>query len=296
MQTSLDCAGSLRELEVPELPEVEAVRRLFERRLIGKVVSDVEVVKDAIVFEKAPASAIVDALKGKKLVRAGRKGKYIWLETGSGEFLYLHLGMSGWVREITSESGKRLISHGKAPLDDAEGRPRFLKLLIQASDGTEIAFTDGRRLGRIWLGRNPEDEPRVKKLGPDAFWELPTARALHELYGKRAPSIKALLLDQSILSGIGNWVADEVLMHAGIAPARRGKDLSESDYKHLHTSIRKVLKLAVEAEADEKHYPANWLFHHRWGGKRGADKLGKHAIRRETIGGRTTAWIPDLQS
>ena len=102
-------------------------------------------------------------------------------------------------------------------------------------------------------------------------------------------------MDQHILSGIGNWVADEVLYQAKIAPQRPASSLSGSEYSALRKSIEKVIKVSVDAGVDEEKFPKTWLFHHRWGGSRGADKIGKHDIKRTTVGGRTTAWVPAVQ-
>ncbi len=279
---------------MPELPEVETVCRLLHRSLVGKKIKDVEVVKDPIIFGAAPSEAIVKALKGRTVKNIGRKGKTFWIELDKPPVMFGHLGMSGWIRELGKET-VRLKEHGDAPLDDESGRPRFLKMMITADDGTRIAYTDGRRLGRVWLSDSPKTDAKIKKLGPDVMDELPTAKQLQELLGKRNAPIKALLMDQHILSGIGNWVADEVLYQAKIAPQRPASSLSASEFSALRKSIEKVIKVSVEAGVDEEKFPKTWIFHHRWGGSRGADKIGKHDIKRTTVGGRTTAWVPAVQ-
>jgi len=270
------------------------VCRVLRRALVGKKIKEVEVVKDPIIFGSTPAEAIVKALKGRTVKKIGRKGKTFWIELDKPPTLFGHLGMSGWIRELGTET-VRLKEHGDAPLDDDKGRPRFLKLLITAQDGTRISYTDGRRLGRIWLSDSPKTDAKIKKLGPDVMDDLPTAKDLQTLLAKRNAPIKALLMDQHIVSGIGNWVADEVLYHAKIAPQRPASSLTAAEYSALRKSIDKVIKTAVDAGADDDKYPATWLFHHRWGGSRGADKIGKHDIKRTTVGGRTTAWVPNVQ-
>lgn len=278
---------------MPELPEVETVCRVLRRALQGKKIKDVEIVPDPIVF-KSPAAAIRKAVEGSKVKKIGRKGKAFWMELDSGFALFTHLGMSGWIRELGKET-VRLKEHGDAPLDDEQGRPRFLKMLITANDGTRVSLTDGRRLGRVWLGDDPANDPKIKKLGPDAMDDLPNPKAFAVIYQKRQAPIKALLMDQGLVSGIGNWVADEVLYHAKISPHRPASTLSEADFKRLHKAVQDVLRIAVDAGADDDKYPPGWLFHHRWGGSRGADRIGKHDIVRDQVGGRTTAWVPDVQ-
>ena len=279
---------------MPELPEVETVVRIMRRALVGKKIKDVEIVKDPIIFSSAPEPALVKALKGRKVKGVGRKGKTFWIELDQPPVVFGHLGMSGWIRELGKET-TRLKEHGDAPLDDENGRPRFLKLLITAEDGTRISFTDARRLGRVWLSESAEKDPKVKRLGPDMLNDMPSAKEFEQIFIKRNAPIKALLMDQSIVSGIGNWVADEVLYHAKINPARSASSLSSSEYAALRKSITKILELAVENGADEDKYPTTWLFHHRWGGSRGSGKIGKHDIQRTTVGGRTTAWVPAVQ-
>jgi formamidopyrimidine-DNA glycosylase len=279
---------------MPELPEVETVCRVMRRALVGKKIRDVEVVKDPIIFGAAPAAAIEKALKGRTVTKIGRRGKTWWIELDQPPVMFGHLGMSGWIRELGTDT-TRLKEHGNAPLDDENGRPRFLKLLITADDGTRVSFTDARRLGRVWLSESVEKDAKFKKLGPDALDELPKGKAFDALFNNRNAPIKASLMDQSILAGIGNWVADEVLYQAKIAPQRLGSSLSSAEFAKLRKTILEVLETSVKAGADEKKYPEDWIFHHRWGGSKGAERIGKHDIKRETVAGRTTAWVPKVQ-
>jgi formamidopyrimidine-DNA glycosylase len=279
---------------MPELPEVETVRRLMQRVLAGHTLANVEVVEDSIVFKKAPASAIREALIGRKVKAAGRKGKYWWLEMEDEPNLFGHLGMAGWVREV-GQPTVRLREHGEAPLDDENGRPRFLKLLLTTEEGRRIALTDGRRLARAWLGGSPETDPKMKEVGPDVLTDLPSVESLHKFLSKRKAPVKALLQDQGWISGIGNWIADEVLYHARIAPQRNGNTLSEKEVAAIRKAIQNVVETAVDAGADSSKYPEDWLFHVRWGGGRGHDIHMGQPLIREQVGGRTTAWVPSLQ-
>lgn len=280
---------------MPELPEVETVCRAIRQALQGKRIARVEVFRDTIVFSGLAPKAVEKALVGRTVTEVGRHGKFFWLALdGEGPTVYGHLGMSGWVRAI-GKQGTRLHGHGEAPFDDEEGRPRFLKLGIYSRDGSGIVLTDPRRLGRVWLGPSPEAEPRVKRLGRDAFDDLPTEAELRTLLGRRRIPIKAVLLDQGALSGIGNWIADEVLYQSGIAPKRSAASLTAIEIAALRRAIRKVLAHAVKVGADYHRFPESWLFEHRWGGTRGADQIAGQPIVREEVGGRTTAWVPTRQ-
>lgn len=279
---------------MPELAEVETVCRLMRAVLAGQRIACVEVLPDTIVFQSSQRN-IEDAFAGRTVRAIGRRGKTFWLAlAGPGPTVYGHLGMSGWIREVGRE-GTRLQSHGDAPLDDPDGRPRFLKLRLEVRGGRAIAFTDPRRLGRVWLGGDPADEPRVQRLGRDAFDDLPTTPELAVRFARRRIAIKALLLDQTVLAGLGNWLADEVLYQARIAPARLASSLASAELAALRRAIRTVVGHAVKVGADAARFPRTWLFEHRWGGGRGAQQIAGHAIQRDEIGGRTTAWVPARQ-
>lgn len=279
---------------MPELAEVETVCRLMREILVGKRIARVEVVPDAIVFQRARKN-IEDALANRTVRAVGRRGKTFWIElAGPGPTVYGHLGMTGWIREVGRDS-TRLQAHGDAPFDDETGRPRFLKLLIGVRGGRAIAFTDARRLGRIWLGGDPADEPRIQRLGRDAYDDLPSPKELAALFARRKIPIKALLLDQGALAGLGNWLADEVLYQARIAPQRIASSLDAREVAALRRAIHKVVSHAVKVSADHRRFPRTWLFEHRWGGSRDSQQINGHAIRRDEVGGRTTAWVPAVQ-
>lgn len=279
---------------MPELPEVETVCRIMRRALVGKQLVDVDVPDDPLVLSGLEPALVKHALLGSRVLDVGRKGKFWWLQLDSGQSLCGHLGMAGWIREVGKPSG-RLLEHGAQPLDDSEGRPRFLKLRVVAEDGSTIVFTDGRRLGRLWLADEPRADKRIKQLGPDALEELPTSKQLAEMFARRSAPVKATLLDQSFISGIGNYLADEILYMAGIAPRRATNSLSKKEVDALRRSTLEILHTAVASDADFERLPKNWLVHHRWGGKRGKSEIEGHPIVRETVGGRTTAWVPSKQ-
>jgi formamidopyrimidine-DNA glycosylase len=280
---------------MPELPEVETVCRVMRRTLQSKRIARVEIMRDSLFFSGVAPKVLESALLGRTVREVGRHGKFFWLSLdGGGPTVYGHLGMSGWIRAV-GKQGTRLHGHGDAPFDDKAGRPRFLKLGIYARDGSGFVLTDPRRLGRVWLGPSPDTERRLKRLGRDAFDDLPSASELCALFGRRRIPIKAVLLDQGALAGIGNWIADEVLYQSRIAPKRSAASLTATEVAALRRSIRSVLAHAVKVSAEHHRFPKSWLFEHRWGGTRGAVQIAGQAIVREEVGGRTTAWVPTRQ-
>lgn len=285
---------------MPELPEVETVCRTLRQCLVGHKIVEVEVAPDEIVLSGTPPNAVREALLAATVTGIGRQGKYWWIETDRRPWAFGHLGMAGWVRRLPKEgevieSETRLKEHGKLPFEDATGRPKFLKLLLKASNGEQVAFTDGRRLARLWLSESPEVDLRLAKLSPDVRDNPWNPKALHQILSKRTAPIKSLLLDQSLFAGVGNWIADEMLYQARISPKREASSLSFAEIKRLLSALKEILESAIQVSADSDRFPPHWLFHHRWGGARGAELIDGHAIVRESVGSRTTAWVPKLQ-
>lgn len=262
--------------------------------LVGQVLTEVEVADDTIVLSGVPHELVRAAVTGATVTGVGRKGKFWWLELDRKPWLFGHLGMAGWIREL-GEPTARLREHGKAPLDDEDGRPRFLKLLLTGANGRRIAMTDGRRLARLWLGDSPESDERVARLGPDAHADMPSSEALLKKWKGRTAPIKGMLLDQAQMSGVGNYLADEALYQSGISPKREAGSLTGSDIDRLRSVLHRVLNEAIQVGADSEKFPAEWLFHHRWGGSKGADLIEGEQIVREAVAGRTTAWVPSRQ-
>lgn len=189
--------------------------------------------------------------------------------------------------------GRKLWSEGKRE----RGAPflPYCRLRMVMEGGTEIAITDPRRFGRIRLAHDPLTEPPISKLGHDPLQSFPNAKSLAKILAKRRAPVKAVLLDQSVFAGVGNWIADEVLFQAGISPHRLAAKLSPPEVARLRTKLLAIVRRAVADRADYDRYPSTWLFHHRWGKTEGARTSRKHPIVHDTIGGRTTAWVPALQ-
>lgn len=280
---------------MPELPEVETVRRTMEQVLLGRKIAEAEFVEDDIVFRGHNSQELTSLFTNRTVSAVKRHGKYWWIETDQKPFLLGHLGMAGWIREL-GQPTIRLREHGNAPLEDEAGRPRFLKWLLTSDQGRRVAMTDQRRFAKVWLTTDPNADKSIRQLGPDVYNTPWTTQDLYPLLQKRKVAIKAALLDQKLFCGVGNWIADEVLYQAAIAPARLTNSLSKSEAENLLAALQAILKQAVEVGADKEQFPTDWLFHVRWGGSKGHDVISGQQIIRETIGGRTTAWVPSRQS
>jgi formamidopyrimidine-DNA glycosylase len=287
---------------MPELPEVETVRRKMEKALKGKRIVEVHGDPgDRFLFREAGLPAVKETLLGATVRGSGRKGKYFWLQLNRHPWPLFHLGMTGNVEirsprakgHAKSWGGLRLWSnkggHG------GEGRLWFCRLLLTAEDGTEVALTDPRRFGRLWLCEEPLLHPRVRKLGFDPLLHFPPASELAPLLRKRKAPIKSLLLDQGLFAGVGNWIADEILFQARLSPRRLASSLEPPEVKRLREKTVHIIRRAVEVDADYDRFPRTWLFHHRWGRDADAYAYGRQKIIHEEIGGRTTAWVPSRQ-
>jgi len=264
---------------VPELPEVESQRRRVQRWLKGRRLSAVNVVEDPVVYAGRSARSVAAALRGRRVQAVRRRGKHLWMELDRRPWPAFHFGMTGWFSFYRRE----------------EERPRFWKIELVAADGRRLAYTDPRRFGRIRLQQDPAHEPPIARLGFDPLEGLPPTRDLALHLARRKAPLKAVLLDQALFAGVGNWVADEVLYQARLSPRRPAASLSAAEVRRLRDRLHDVIARAVSVNADSDRFPRTWLFHTRWGRRVGALTARDEPIVHETIAGRTTAWVPTRQ-
>ena len=279
-------------LKMPELPEVERGRRLAASVADGRVIAEVKCAEDLIVFDGVLPADFECVLQDKRVLNVHRRGKQLWFELERSPHPLFHFGMTGAFHTPVADvlqlkSGPKATPH--------EWPPRFTKIHLVFDDGGELAMTNARRLGRVLLRDDPMHEPPLNKLGFDPLLDLPTPAVFSALLRRRHTVIKSLLLDQRFSAGVGNWIADEVLYQAGIAPQRRASSLSDAEAKRLRAKLKAVVKTAVEANARDADYPKHWLFHQRWGKLKAARTARGETIEHISIGGRTTAWVPEVQ-
>jgi formamidopyrimidine-DNA glycosylase len=168
-------------------------------------------------------------MAGQRFVDVGRRGKYVVCALASGEALLVHLRMTGRLEVVGPDSPALVGPH--------------LRASLQFTDGEHLAFTDPRKFGRIWL---TDDVMRVVgKLGPEPLGGDFTTDVLARRLSARRAAMKALLLDQTVVAGLGNIYADESLFVAGLHPLRTGADLTEIEIERLHAAIRQVLDEAI---------------------------------------------------
>ncbi len=227
---------------MPELPEVESARQVIERMALGRRIVDADD-SDTYVCRPHLPGEIRAALWGRRLTAVHRRGKSMWCETSGanrsrlpGPTLGIHLGMSGRIvfadghgREV---DGGDYWERGRAP-----GDHRFSRFSLTFADGARLIFVDPRRLGRVRL------DPPVETLGPDAR-EITPAQFRAVMARGTAP-VKARLLDQDAVAGVGNLLADQALWLAKVNPARPVNDLSRVEIDRLLRALRGAVESAV---------------------------------------------------
>jgi formamidopyrimidine-DNA glycosylase len=215
----------------------------------------------------APAD-IDRALRGHRFTAAHRQGKSIWLETDGGPALGVHLGMAG-----------RIIVDGASAGDPHRGReddPTWSRFIVRFQDGGTMVLFDKRRLGRIVL------DPDLSRLGPDA--ELISRAAFRERVGRGEAPLKARIMDQSVLAGVGNLLADEALWRARLDPRRPAGSLRDEELDRLRRELRAAIRSAIRGGGV---HTGAVIDHRRRGGV--CPRCGG-PMERATVGGRTTWW------
>jgi len=217
---------------MPELPEVETIRRQLAPALEGRRIVAVEV-RDPRWCEPAPPEAIDDALRGRAIERAGRRGKYLILSLEDDVHLVMHLRMTG----------NLLIS------DDGED-PTHLRVAIGLDDGRRLLFVDVRRFGTgdVLLGGDALDEYFESRLGVEPLSAHFTAEALRALARGRKQPVKAFLLNQERIAGVGNIYADEALFRAKLHPLRPVGSLKRPQIEALREGVIEALELGIDSK------------------------------------------------
>ncbi len=259
---------------MPELPEVENYRRLAEGAL-GRTVTKVSAPDSWFIKGGADGRALRRALTGHRLTAARRIGKLMLLDFEDAPTLGVRFGMTG-----------SLIVDGVTVDDDlvyAPTRydPKWDRFALGFADGGALVVHDPRRLGGVQL------EPDVSRLGPDAATITPAALA-SALRGSAAP-LKARLLDQSRVAGVGNLLADEVLWRARLSPLRPSGSLTPAEVRRLH---RQVVRTIADLSDRGGSHLGDLMEERRAGGR--CPKDGTELVR-STVGGRTSWWCPSHQ-
>lgn len=277
---------------MPELPEVETYVRALEPLLTGKTILNAEV-RWPRTIAVPDAARFTDLVRGRRFASFGRRGKYMLLGLDSGETLIVHLRMTGELR---------LLPPAESDAGSAANPPdKHTHVLFSLDTGEKLRFRDIRKFGRIWLVEDAASV--VGSLGPEPLEEGFAPQTLAKSLAGRKANIKALLLNQTVLAGVGNIYADESLFHARIDPRRAGGSLNPEEIERLYLALREVLIAGIENQGSslQNYAPptgAKGGFQEKFQVfRRGGEPcfLCGSAISRTVLGQRSTHFCPDCQ-
>ena len=219
---------------MPELPEVETVRRGLDPRLVGHTIERAQILDGRLTAPDDPL-AVAFELDGETVAATGRRGKYLLLHMASGRTLVVHLRMTGWFHHRASGAADPGVTH--------------LRARFELDDGSQLLYSDQRRFGTMRLIEpGALDAYLAHRAGPEPLsgdWTWQDLRA--RLRGRRI-AIKAALLNQLIVAGVGNIYADEALWEARIHPLREAGSLRTAEVKRLHAAVIEVLERGIAAQ------------------------------------------------
>jgi formamidopyrimidine-DNA glycosylase len=265
---------------MPELPEVETIKRELEKTLLGKKITEVCIHNPAVIREPSPQK-FQKELIGVSIKKISRKGKLLILELSNGKSLTVHLKMTGQLVYPGTGKAARVVFH--------------------LSDGKTLDFNDQRLFADLRLLDDWRNLPFVKGLGPEPF-NIPVEQ-FKEMLAKKKTKIKPLLMDQAFISGIGNLYAAEALFRSRIHPERPASSLSDKEKEALFKEIKDTLHEAIEhggSSVDDyvqlSGRPGNYVKYHKVYGREGKPCLAcKTKINRSVLGGRGTFFCPKCQ-
>jgi len=277
---------------MPELPEVEVVRRDLEREIVGKRVKSVEVDGMRSVRRHHNRKQFISRLEGMKFTGVERRGKYILCRLEGGDVLVIHLGMSGQLlRTKTAREAKAKHTH----------------VIITFTQGGQLRFIDPRTFGEMFV-TEVDSLARVSELshlGIDPLENAMSWEQFGNLIAQRHAKLKALLMDQKFLAGIGNIYSDEILWGAGLRWDRMSDSLSAQEVRRLYRSMVETLQDAVKYRgsslADQQYVDlygkiGEYQLHHKVYARDGETcRRCRHAIVRERFGGRSTFYCEACQ-
>jgi len=230
---------------MPELPEVETIRRDLEKEVLGRRIKHVEVTGARAVRRHESAAEFASLIEGKKITAIGRRGKYLLLRLDGPDVLVIHLGMSGQLLRAKSSR---------------EALERHTHVVFTFTQGGQLRFVDPRTFGEMFVATGDDVErqvPDLAHLGLDPIDDVISWSRFGERLRSRHTKLKTLLMDQRFLAGIGNIYADEILWGAGLRYDRSSETLSSQEIRRLARSMSETLQAAIKHRgsslADEQY-------------------------------------------
>jgi formamidopyrimidine-DNA glycosylase len=259
---------------MPELPDVEVYRRELESKALNQRIAAVEV-KTPRILGRFPAKRLIERLEGRRFTGTRRHGKRLYAALDDGGFLGMHFGMTGALRYFTGE----------------DPEPAFDRVRIDFANGRHLGYYNRRMIGRVALIPDADADVAERRLGPDALdLDLKTFK---QRIGRSRGAVKSVLMDQTLIAGIGNIYTDEILFQARVHPKTPAAALDAATLARMHKTMRSVLKKAIQRGADPERLPRHFLIPCREAGEKCPSCGGK--IARVALGGRSTYFCPRCQ-
>ncbi|HKB89209.1 MAG TPA: DNA-formamidopyrimidine glycosylase family protein [Opitutaceae bacterium] len=259
---------------MPELPEVEIFKRYLDATSLHQRIDDVDV-RNTYILKETSARELARRLKGRRFESSRRHGKHLFVRADGELWLRLHFGMTGSLQYFKND----------------EQAPRYARVLFVFANNHRLAFDDQRQFGQIGLLRDVDEFLKERELGPDAP-DLGLGE-FRKIVGKHRGAVKSVLMNQRLISGIGNIYADEILFRARIHPATQIARLNDTALTKLFRATHYVLERAITARANTNQIPKSWLLPHRRKGRK-CPRCGRR-LESATIGGRTAWFCPHCQ-
>jgi len=276
---------------LPELPEVETIRRGLEREVVGKRVKTVQVTGTRTI-RRQTKKVFISKLEGAKINGVERRGKYLLLKLDTGDILVIHLRMSGQL--LRAQAKDAVVKH--------------THMVMTFTQGGQLRFVDPRTFGELFVTTPDEltsDVTELADLGMDPVDEPQSWVKFREQLLGRTTKLKPLLMDQSFLAGVGNIYSDEILWEAGLRHDRTPQSLSTMEIRRLYRAIVEVLHEAVKHRgstlSDEQYVdlhgkPGEFqLLHQAYAREGEACRRCRSPIAREKVGQRSTFYCPNCQ-
>ncbi|HTU14069.1 MAG TPA: bifunctional DNA-formamidopyrimidine glycosylase/DNA-(apurinic or apyrimidinic site) lyase [Solirubrobacterales bacterium] len=285
---------------MPELPEVETIRRQLEPDLVGRRIDSVEVLDPYFSKPETP-KAFEDATEGREIVDVSRRGKYLLLDLEDGNSVVIHLRMTGSLILIDPEG---VTNPGDSRIYEPGAGEKHLKARFSLDDGGELRFTDPRRFGRGFVAdQEALDEYFASRLGVEPLSPEFTVEAMAAMTANRTGPLKSFLLNQKGVVGVGNIYADEALYRARLHPLSTGGSMKAEHHEALRDGVVEALERGLDlggasiddyrdAKGETGSMQDEFLVHRREG--EDCHSCGATIVR-IVVGGRSTYYCPECQ-
>lgn len=259
---------------MPELPEVAAFGKYFDKTSLNKKIENVEV-KNPEILQNINANDLMKKLEGQYFQFTKRYGKNLFAHLDNDFWLILHFGMTGKLKYFQKK----------------EEEPSYDRVLINFENNRSLAFVDPRKFGKVNLTDNMENFIKEKKLGYDAL-EV-DLKTFEKLLEKRKGAVKTVLMNQHILAGVGNIYSDEILFQTCIHPKTPVNKLNEGQIEDIFNIMKSILKTATDRNIKHQNLPDSFIIPHRV--KNGKCPNSDIKLKTIKISGRTAYYCPECQ-